>query len=172
MTDPAQSKVLLRRSSREIGPLGTASRVAGGVAAIVVPLVIWGATWWDWAVGLVGFPLVAVAAGAAVAALDTRTRSADPAPSGRMRWAGALLVVGLVLGSATAVTFVTPVDGTAVWIFVGTSMLLAAAKGYGGCEVLAFPNAISGRRDTVGCLLFAPIDGAEGTGGKVARTWS
>ena len=141
--------------------MGTVSGIIAGVAALVVPLAVWGATWWDWGAGIVGFPLLAVAAGAAIAALDARAGSVDSGPSGRMRWAAALLVVGLVLGSATAITFVTPIDGTAVWIFVGISMLLAAAKGYGGCEVLAFPNAISGRRDTIGCVLFAPIDGSE-----------
>ncbi len=43
-----------RQSSREIGPIGTASRVVGGVLAIVVPLMVWGSTWWDWAAGLGG----------------------------------------------------------------------------------------------------------------------
>ena len=149
-----------RERSRQIGPVGTASRLVGGVAAILVPLALWGATWWDWGAGLVGFPLLAAAAGATVASLDAAF--AGPAqPAGRGRWGVALALVALVLGSATGLTYVTPVDATGVWIFLGISMLLAAAKGYGGCEVLAFPNAISGRRDTIGCVLFAPIDGSE-----------
>jgi hypothetical protein len=37
-------------------------------------------------------------------------------------------------------------------------MLLAAACGYGGCEVLAVSNLITRRRDQVGCLLYTPID--------------
>ena len=32
-----------RRSGREIGPIGTASRVVGGVVTIVVPIEVWGA---------------------------------------------------------------------------------------------------------------------------------
>lgn len=160
MTDRSPSR------RRQIGPVGTASRVIGGVAALVVSIAVLGPTWWDLAAGLVGLPLLSVAVGAAVAALDDRTRLAESAGAGGMRWSAALLVVALVLGSATAVTFVTPVDGTAIWIFVGTSMLLAAVKGYGGCEVLAFPNAISGRQDAIGCLLFAPIDSTERMGGK------
>jgi hypothetical protein len=40
-------------------------------------------------------------------------------------------------------------------------MLLAAVRGYGGCEVLAFPAAITGRRDRIGCILYTPIDAAE-----------
>ncbi|MGH2383231.1 MAG: hypothetical protein ACRDG7_18690, partial [Candidatus Limnocylindria bacterium] len=43
----------------------------------------------------------------------------------------------------------------------GASMLVAGARGYAGCEVLAFPNAITGRRDRIGCLLYTPIDSAE-----------
>ena len=148
----------MMRRSRDIGPLGTASRVVGGVAAVGVPLIVWGATWWDWLAGLVGLPLFAAAAGAAVAALDARRPFAEGARGRPMRWRAGLLVVVFVLGSATALTYVTPVDATAIWIFVGISMLLAAAKGYGGCEVLAIPNAVTGRRDRIGCLVFAPID--------------
>jgi hypothetical protein len=40
-------------------------------------------------------------------------------------------------------------------------MLVGAAAGYDGCEVLAFPNAFTGRRDRIGCLLFTPIDTIE-----------
>jgi len=40
-------------------------------------------------------------------------------------------------------------------------MLLAALRGYGGCEVLAAPNLLGGRRDQFGCILFTPIDRAE-----------
>jgi hypothetical protein len=47
------------------------------------------------------------------------------------------------------------------WVFIGSSMLLGAARGDAGCEVLAFPNAITGRRDRIGCILFTPIDAAE-----------
>ena len=151
-----------RRSSREIGPIGTASRVVGGVVVIVVPLTVWGSTWWDWAAGLLGFPLLAAAAGTAVAALHTR----EPARSRQTGWGLALTLVVVVLGSATALTYLTPIDGTGVWIFLGASMVLAAAKGYGGCEVLAFANAVTGRHDMIGCLLYAPIDTAEAMRGK------
>jgi hypothetical protein len=41
------------------------------------------------------------------------------------------------------------------------SMLVAAARGFGGCEALAIPNVLSGRGDQVGCPLFTPIDAAE-----------
>ena len=39
-----------------------------------------------------------------------------------------------------------------------------ALRGYGGCEVMGFPNVILSRRDAVGCHWFEPIDrlGAQG----------
>ncbi len=37
-------------------------------------------------------------------------------------------------------------------------MLIAAARGYAGCEVLAVSNWVLARDDQVGCALFAPVD--------------
>lgn len=45
--------------------------------------------------------------------------------------------------------------------FYGASMLLAALRGYGGCEVLAISNWALGRDDQVGCLVLGPVDYAE-----------
>lgn len=50
------------------------------------------------------------------------------------------------------------VTSDAALVFYGVSMLLAAARGHAGCEVLAVPNWLLGRDDQVGCLLFAPFD--------------
>jgi hypothetical protein len=49
----------------------------------------------------------------------------------------------------------------AALIFYGASMLLAAARGYRDCEVLAVPYWRLRRDDQIGCPLFAPIDHAE-----------
>ncbi len=49
----------------------------------------------------------------------------------------------------------------AALVFYGASMLLAAARGYGGCEVLAISNWILRRDDQVGCLVLSPIDDYE-----------
>jgi hypothetical protein len=43
-------------------------------------------------------------------------------------------------------------------------MLVAALRGYAGCEVLAIPNTITGecpRNDRIGCIIYTPIDVAE-----------
>jgi hypothetical protein len=74
---------------------------------------------------------------------------------------GCSLIV-LLVGLAYAMSAITPADGDVVfWVWLGASLLLGAAAGYGGCEVLAFPNAFTGRRDRIGCLLFTPVDAAE-----------
>jgi hypothetical protein len=49
----------------------------------------------------------------------------------------------------------------AALLFYGASMLLAAVRGYAGCEVLAVSNWLLRRDDQIGCLLFWPIDHAE-----------
>jgi hypothetical protein len=46
----------------------------------------------------------------------------------------------------------------ATLLFYGASMLLAAARGYAGCEVLAVSNWLLRRDDQVGCVVFGPID--------------
>ena len=54
-----------------------------------------------------------------------------------------------------------PFMGDAVVIFYGVSMLIAAVRGYAGCESLAISNWLLKRDDQLGCLLFAPFDVAE-----------
>jgi hypothetical protein len=49
----------------------------------------------------------------------------------------------------------------AAMIFYGTSMLLAAARRYASCEVLAVSNLILHRNDRIGCVVFAPVDALE-----------
>ena len=70
-------------------------------------------------------------------------------------------MLAVLVAIPVGLTFVTPANGVAVWIWIGASLLLAAARGQGGCELLSFPNAITGRRDRIGCVVFTPIDAAE-----------
>lgn len=49
----------------------------------------------------------------------------------------------------------------AAMIFYGASMLLAAARRYASCEVLAVSNLVLHRDDQIGCLVFAPVDALE-----------
>jgi hypothetical protein len=50
--------------------------------------------------------------------------------------------------------------------FYGASMLLAAGRGFDGCEVLAVSNWLLHRDDHVGCALFAPVDYLERRWGR------
>jgi hypothetical protein len=158
-TARALPRHLIARSGREIGPIGTASRVLGGLLAIALPIALIGFTWWDAAIALVALPLVAALAAVLVTAamrrvaprsLGARHAICSPAACG--------LILLVVLANAALVA-PTPANGNVtIWVWLGASMLLAAARGYGGCEVLAISNLITGRRDQVGCFLYSPID--------------
>lgn len=62
-----------------------------------------------------------------------------------------------LLWAPSSLSFMTD----AVFIFYGVSMLLAAVRGYAGCEALAISNWLLERDDQLGCLLFSAIDYAE-----------
>jgi hypothetical protein len=53
------------------------------------------------------------------------------------------------------------VTSDAALLFYGASMLLAAVRGYAGCEVLAVSNWVLRRDDQIGCIVFGPVDMAE-----------
>jgi hypothetical protein len=150
---------LISPTVREVGPIGTWSRVLGGLVAIVLPIALAGFTWWDAAIALVALPLIAALAAVLVAAT---LRKVAPRSLGARHAicspAGCSLLFLVVIANA-ALVGPTPANGNVtIWVWLGASMLLAAARGYGGCEVLAVSNLITRRRDQVGCLLYAPID--------------
>jgi hypothetical protein len=147
---------------REIGPIGAASRIAAGLFAIALPIALEGISWWDLGAALVAFPLIAtgitVLAGVGYERVSSGALGrADVACCSIASCAIMAVLVAVPIG----LTFVTPVTGVAVWVWIGASLLLAAARGQGGCELLAFPDAITGRRDRIGCIVFTPIDAAE-----------
>lgn len=57
--------------------------------------------------------------------------------------------------------FAIPATAGAALLFYGASMLFAAARAAGTCEVTAISNAVLGRDDQIGCPLFWPVDAAE-----------
>lgn len=64
----------------------------------------------------------------------------------------------MIIGHATGTWRPVPWLLGAV-VFPG--VLLAALRGYAGCEVLAVSNWLLRRADQVGCVVFAPVDLAE-----------
>ncbi len=77
-------------------------------------------------------------------------------------WLGAIVAVA----PAILVFLRGGVFEAGVVLFIGLSLILIAVLGQPGCEVLAFPALFLGRRTHLCCLLFSPIDWAEG---KITR---
>ena len=122
------------------------------------PIALEGIGWWD-VLGLA--VLVAVAAAAAppivsaAARLGLRRDVLCSPP--------ACVLTVVLLAASYGFGVATPASGdVAFWVFLGGSMLLAGIRGYGGCELLALPRLITGRRETLGCIIFTPIDAVEG----------
>ena len=73
-------------------------------------------------------------------------------------WYGAALAVAPVI-----IVFAVggPLGRVASVAFVGVSLLLQAIRGDGGCEVMAMPSMLFGRRTHLVCIFFSPIDWVE-----------
>lgn len=147
------------RTCRAIGWWGTAVRVAVGV--LLMGSVLYGhwARGWHpvaWLLGVLVFPAVVVAG------LWWRAHC-HPQPlraTGPVGHAVNLVVfLGLYLTWWYAPAMAVLSD--AVLVFYGGSMLLAAVRGYAGCEVFAVANWLLRRDDQVGCAPFWPIDAVE-----------
>jgi len=159
--------------SRQIGSIGTAARVVLGLLLLADGLVAsqvsvshgvvrTGFKPLSVAVGLVAFPVVLLAW------QWPRSRRS----SSRLQATGPVgTAINIIVFLALVLTprYVPPLAFTsaAALVFYGASMLLAALRGYSGCEVLAVSNWILGRDDQIGCLVLNPIDAAEGSLNKV-----
>jgi hypothetical protein len=144
---------------RAIGPIGAGARVGVGLVlmGIVFLSLLTSGSWLPpLALGLVGFPALLLAS-------QWLRAFRDPS---RLQATGPLgTALNMLLFAALFLTpwYARPLSVTsdAALVFYGGSMLLAALRGYGGCEVLAFSNWVLRRDDQVGCLVFAPIDRLE-----------
>ena len=140
---------------RAIGPVGTVGRVLVGLGFLYVgfadvPLK-WGLAWHETLLGLLVFPAVTV-----LGVLLWKALAGTSAP---IRATGHL---GMCFTAAVLfVLFAVPFTQDAVALFLGTTLLLAAAQGYAGCEVTAISNSLLRRDDQVGCCVFSPLDTAE-----------
>ncbi|HTX09770.1 MAG TPA: hypothetical protein VME22_14210 [Solirubrobacteraceae bacterium] len=149
---PAPSSAVPRTGHpRGIGRLGTTARVLVGVALLALGVIAGGhwIAWWQVALGILGVPAVIVAAHLARLGFSTHTLGQT---SHFATCVNCAAIAGLLTVSPTR---------NATLVFLGSSMLLAAARGYGGCETLAISNWLLRRDDQVGCLVFAPLDRLE-----------
>jgi hypothetical protein len=152
---------------RQIGGMGTAARVVLGLAFLALGLtggrvsVMHGQVGIGFepgsvAVGLVGFPAVVLAwQWLRARVVPTRLEATGP---------GSTALNMLVLAALLLTPWYAPplaFTSVAALVFYGASMLLAALRGYGGCEVTAISNWILDRDDQVGCLVLSPVDDLE-----------
>jgi len=131
--------------TRQIGLWGTSARIVAG-ATLLVWATFGPPTAADLLIGLLAMPV------AVLALLALRGRDAQP-----LRAEGGS---GHLLNCAIAFALFTwqPV---AAALFYGGSMVLAAMRGMGACEMFAISNLLRGRDDRLGCPLFLPVDATE-----------
>ncbi|MDP8968998.1 MAG: hypothetical protein M3N52_00505 [Actinomycetota bacterium] len=138
---------------RVIGWWGTAARAVVGVGLVVAAFTWAGASWLDVLLGVMVLPAVATLL------LGLRGPAARPL---RLGAAGHLVTVAIV----ALLVMMAP---EAALLFYGSTMLVAALHGNGGCEVTAVSNWLRGRDDQIGCPLFAPVDALDTTARKQER---
>jgi hypothetical protein len=73
-------------------------------------------------------------------------------------WLGAVLAVAPV----AVVFLVSDAPGRlGTLLFLGTSLLFTAVRADGGCEVMALPGVLFGKRTHLVCIAFSPVDWLE-----------
>jgi hypothetical protein len=153
---------------RRLGPLGTWARVIVGlwlVGSVVQGHVAGEFRPAPWVLGLVGFPAVVLGW---QWWRSRRTAACFEATGPVAHVLNIAVFFALYLTPQYAPALSATSD--AALLFYGASMLLAAIRGYAGCEVLALSNWLLRRNDQVGCMVFAPIDHIERRvgGGRVS----
>ena len=144
---------------RRIGMVGTAARVVLGLAlleSVVRGHLASGFRPAAWIVGLVGLPVLLLVV-QWVRARRSPKRIQATGPVGHAINVTIFLALYLTPWYAPPFKFASD----AALLFYGTSMLLAAVRGYAGCEVLAISNWLLRRDDQLGCVVFWPIDALE-----------
>jgi hypothetical protein len=144
---------------RAIGTVGTVARVVVGVfllGTVVAGEATRGFHPAAWLLALVGFPAVLLTV-TSLRARHSRGGIRATGPVGHLLNAAVFAALYTTVWYAPAIGFTSD----AALIFYGASMLLAAARGYAGCEVMALSNWLLRRDDQVGCVLFAPVDQLE-----------
>jgi hypothetical protein len=144
---------------RRIGPIGTMARVAVGgyaVTSAVLGQLFGNFQPAAWLLGLFVLP-VGLLLGQRLHARSNPDRLLATGPTAPAINTVAFLALYLTPQYAPAISFTSD----AALLFVGGSMLLAATRGYAGCELLAISNWVLDRDDQVGCVLFTPVDRLE-----------
>lgn len=150
-----------------IGPIGTMARL--GIGLWLAGSVVYGQlvtrfvpathSFASWALALIGFPAL-VLAWHWWRIRRNPVQFQDTSPL--------IIALGVALPLALYFTWwyapAFSVTSDAVLLFVGGSMVLAALRGYAGCELLALSNWMLRRSDQMACAFFTPIDLVEQRG--------
>ena len=132
-------------TARRIGSWGTMSRLVLG--SVFIYWTLWRGVGWDDAIiGLVVFP--------AAASLVLALRGPDAAPL-RLVGPGSYALNILIWAVAFSLAPVPTL------LFAGATQLLAATRGYAGCELFAVSNWLRRRDDQIACPVHSPIDAWE-----------
>jgi hypothetical protein len=148
---PGERRASARQATerRAIGSVGTIARALVGLAFIALAFLTGDFEWYSAPLGLLVAPAMLVLG----QWLRLRFRPSKLVATGRL---------GFYLNMLIAVSLlVIPPTRAAAFLFYGASMLVAASRGYAGCESLAISNWLLRRDDQVGCVIFSPIDAAE-----------
>jgi len=152
------------RPHRDIGPIGTATRLVVGL--LLVGSIVYGQLMTSghlapptWALGLIGFPALVLA----WHFWRIRRNLARFSDTSVLSF---VLSIALPLAFYLTGWYVPPLWFTsdATLIFVGSSLLFAALRGDVGCEFLALSNWLLRRTDQMACAVFTPIDSLEQRG--------
>jgi hypothetical protein len=138
---------------REIGPVGTALRLAVALGLLYLAGAVeggsWDVNWFDPLVAFIALPGVMLVIG-----MIARSRD-----RGQIRFTG---ITGHALNAGVIIVlFVNPYTAGGAALFYGVTMLVAAWRGQRGCESTVISNLILRRDDQIGCPLFLPADEAE-----------
>lgn len=153
----------MEATGRLIGPIGTTARVVigalllgfgaiGGKIVVIHGHLQLGANAAALLLGVLGFPAVLLA----LQWMRLRRDRSRFDATGPVATTLNILAFAVLIGISyvPAVSFI----GYAAFVFYGASMLLAAVRGYAGCEVLAASNWLLHRDDQIGCLVLSPVD--------------
>jgi len=140
-----------------IGPIGASARVVVGTALLALAAFWREPHWSDAALGLIALPgLITMVLGLRARVGATPLRATGP-------------IAHVVNIAVAPVLFALPATAGPTFVFYGTSMVLAAVRRAGGCEVTAISNVLLRRDDQIGCALFGPIDLIEANAGDTRR---
>jgi hypothetical protein len=161
------SQARSRTTGRQIGPIGTIARLVIGPILIAFGVLGGQVIWIDGQLRsqfhLLPFILGVIVFPALLLGLQWLRIRVAPARFQATGPVGSVLNILIFLALISTPVYAPQIAflGYGAFVFYGASLLVAALRGYAGCEVLAISNWILRRDDQVGCLVLGPLDYAE-----------